>query len=284
MVRPNTNVVAIDYFNYDISGSLDTVSGGFWTHLSGPFGQMGVGSGAAVVDTSANTENLQTPLLGGPYKTNSGATLHASYLVNMDSSKMPLVNGTYFALFNDGSGVTGPYECRLVAATNGAALGYYRLGIDNFDAANGNNSAMFPQDLSPNSNYVVVTALSLTNGFSTLWVNPVSQSSPSVTDTTPAPSVTNLYNIAAFELRESGGSAGLIRLSHLKVGTTFDSVFPSLQVLPAGTNVIVNWSDPALGIQSTTNLLSPFTDVSGASPPYTNNASTNSVLFFRFKP
>ena len=51
-----------------------------------------------------------------------------------------------------------------------------------------------------------------------------------------------------------------------------------------GVNTIVNWSDPALGIQSTTNLLNPFTDVSGASPPYTNNASTNGVMFFRFKP
>jgi len=287
MVRPNTNVVAIDYFNYDISGSLDTVSGGFWTHLSGPFGQMGVGSGVAVVDTSANTENLQTPLLGGPYKTNSGAILYSSFIVNMnpnlDPLKMPRLNGTYFALFNDGSGVTGPYECRVVAATNGAAPGFYQLGINNF-GADWTTAQMFPQDLSPNSNYVVVTALSLTNGLSTIWINPVSQSSLSVTDTTPAPNVTNLYNIAAFELRESGVNGGLVNFSHLKVGTTFDSVFPSLQVLPAGTNVIVNWSDPALGIQSTTNLLSPFTDVSGASPPYTNNASTNSVLFFRFKP
>ena len=286
MVRPNTNVVAIDYFDYDTSGSLDTVSGGFWQHLSGPFGQMQVGSGAVTVDTSANTENLQTSLLGAPYMTNSGAVLYASFIVNMDPTldplRMPRLNGTYFALFNDGSGVTGPYECRVVAATNGAAPGYYQIGINNF-GADAATAQMFPQDLSPNSNYVVVTSLVLSNGFSTIWINPGSQSSPSVTDTTPAPAVTNLYNIAAFELRESGANAGAVNVSTLKVGTTFDSVFPSLQVQPAGTSVIVNWSDPTLGIQSTTNLLSPFADVSGAAPPYTNNAGINNTMFFRFK-
>ena len=240
MVRPNTNVVAIDYFGYDTSGSLDTVSGGFWQHLSGPFGQMQVGSGTVTVDMSANTENLQTSLLGAPYRTNSGATLYASFVVNMDPTsdplKMPIVNGTYFALFNDGSGVTGPYECRVIVATNGAAPGYYRIGINNF-GADATTAQLFPQDLSPNSNYVVVTALVLTNGFSTVWVNPSSQSSPSVTDTTPAPAATNLYNIAAFELRESGANGGSVNVSTLKVGTTFDSVFPSLHIQPAGANV-----------------------------------------------
>jgi len=282
MVRPNTNVVAIDYFNYDNSGALDTVGAGFWQHLSGVYRQLQVGSGAATIDTPNNTENLQTPFLGAPYRTNSGAVLYASYIVNMDPLKMPLVNGTYFTVFNDGSGVTGPYECRVVAATNDAAPGYYQLGIANF-GADSTTAQMVPRDLLPNSNYVVVTALVLSNGFSTLWVNPSSQTSPSVTDTTPAPAATNLYNISDFELRESGGAGGSIRMSYLKVGTTFDSVFPSLHVQSAGTNAIVNWSDPTLGIQSATNVAGPYTDVSPATPPYTNNARANNAKFFRFK-
>ena len=102
-----------------------------------------------------------------------------------------------------------------------------------------------------------------------------------VTDTT-APSGTNLYSISDFELRDSGRVSGSINVSYLKVGTTFDAVFPSLQIQSAGTNVVVNWSDPTLGIQSTTNLTSPFVDVVGATPPYTNNLSTNTAIFFRF--
>jgi hypothetical protein len=137
--------------------------------------------------------------------------------------------------------------------------------------------------LAPNSNYVVVTSLVLSNGFSTVWVNPSSQSSHSVTDTTLAPQSTNLYNISDFELREAGANAGVVSVSNLKVGTTFDSVFPSLHVQSAGTNVIVNWSDPTLRIQSATNVVGPYTDVSPAAPPYTNNARANNAKFFRFK-
>jgi hypothetical protein len=138
---------------------------------------------------------------------------------------------------------------------------------------------MFAEDLLPGNSYVVVTALSLTNAFSTLWVSPNDQTSPSVTDTTSIPTA---FSISDFELRESGANAGAVNVSHLKVGTTFDSVFPSLHVQPAGTNVIVSWSDPTIGIQSATNVTGPYSDISPAAPPYTNNAVTNSAVFFRF--
>jgi hypothetical protein len=281
MVRPNTNVVLVDYFNYDNSGSLDTLSSGFWNHLSGNFGQLKADNDVAVVDTLDNTENLQAPLLNGPYATNSGVTLYDSFTVNMDSTRLPVGNGTYFALFNDGSGVTGPYEGRVLAATNGAAPGYYRIGIANFGSS-ATNGVMFPLDLAPGSNYVVVSSLSLTNGFSTVWVNPSSQSSFSVTDPTPAPTPTNLYKIAKFELRESGGAGGSISLGSLKVGTTFDSVFPSLHIQSAGSSVILNWSDPTLGVQTSTNVAGPYVDLPGATSPYTNIFGSANVLFYRF--
>lgn len=222
MVRPNTNIVLVDYFNYDNSGALDQVAGGLWNHLTGNYRQIQVSSGVVTVDTQDNSENMQAQLLGAPYLTNSGACLYASFTVNMDPARMPITNGTYFALFNDGSGVTGPYEGRVMAATNGAAPGFYRLGINNFgaDAASGQ---MFPLDLSPNSNYIVVVSLVLSNGFSTLWINPTNQASLSVTDTTAASG--NLYNISDFELRESGKFGGSVSLGSLLVGPTFDSVF-----------------------------------------------------------
>ncbi len=90
MVRPNTNIVLIDYFNYDNGGALDTVSSGFWNHLSGPKGQMQVSpastGGYVTVDQADNTENLQAALLGSPYLTNSSAVLYSSFMVNMDPS------------------------------------------------------------------------------------------------------------------------------------------------------------------------------------------------------
>jgi hypothetical protein len=198
-----------------------------------------------------------------------------------DPARQPLNNGTYISAFNDGSGTTANVEDSLVVATNGAAPGRYRLGIANLVGGTALTAQMFPQDLIPGVNYAVVTALTLTNGFSTLWVNPGSMASPSISDTT-AHSGTNVFNISDFELRESGGNAGSASVSYLKVGTTFDSVFPLLSVKPVGNNIIVNWSDPTLGIQATTNLFSPFVDVSGATPPYTNSIGTNQTMFFRF--
>jgi hypothetical protein len=284
MVRPNTNVIAIDCFDYDNSGALDSVSGGFWQHLSGIYGQMKVGSGTVTVDTLNNTENLQTPLLNAPYKTNSGGFLYYSYLINIsDPTKLPIVNGTYVTTFNDGSGLTGYYEDMVLVATNGAAPGNYRLGIlnsTNTTPTTAVTAKMFPMDLVPGTSYIVVTSVALTNGFSTLWVNPGDQSSPSVSDTTQT---VPLVNLADFELRESGANAGIVNISRLKVGTTFDSVFPSLHVQPIGTNAVLNWSDPTLGVQSATNVTGPYVDLSGATPPYTNNASTNNTMFFRFK-
>ncbi len=290
MVRPNTNVVLADYFNYDGSGSLDSIASGFWNHLTGVIGQLQVQDGAAVVDSVDNTENLQAALLGAPYKTNSASVLYSSFIVNMDNTvpfpdptKMPIGNGSYFLVLNDGSGVTGPYECRVLAATNGAAPGTYRLGISNF-GSDSTSGELFPMDLVPGSNYVVVTSLVLSNGLSTIWVNPASQSSPSVTDTTPA-GPGNLFNISDIELRESSsGGAGLVEVSKLKVGTTFDSVFPSLhlQANPANGTVVINWSDPTLGIQSATDVTGPYVDIVGATSPTTNSTGASAAKYYRF--
>jgi len=281
MVRPNSNIVLIDYFNYDNGGPLDLAATNYWKHLTGTLHQMDVSvaptGGFVTVDTVNNTENMQAPLFGGPFSTNSAGSLYASYIVNMSPTNLPFGNGTYFTTFNDGSGTSGPYECRVLAATNGAASGFYRIGIVNF-GADATDGQMFPMDLIPGTNYVVVTSLVLSNGQSTVWVNPANQLSPSITDTTPNLG-TNLYNIAQFELRESGGDGGGISLSQLKVGTTFDSVFPSLKIAVIGGNAVLTSSDPTLPIQAATSVEGPWNDVA-TSTPYTNALS--STMFYRF--
>ena len=272
MVLPNTNVVLIDYFDYDGSGAIISQSGGLWQNHSGTAGQMQVGSGQVTVD-GGNAEDVNAQLFGQPYAKNSGAVLYSSFSITL--SALPTDAGTYFTHFKDNT--TSGFLARVFTSTNDAAFGSYRIGIGNSTGSSG-TTAQLPQDLILNSNYAVVTRLVMSNGFSTVWINPGSESSPSATDTT---TVTNLVDIYAYAFRESTGE-GIIHVDNLKVGTTFDSVLPSLHIRPAGANVIVNWSDPTLGIQATTNLLSPFTDVPGATPPYTNTASANGVMFFRF--
>ncbi len=230
MVRPNTNIVALDFFNYDGSGALDTISDGYWQHLSGNFHTMTVNSspngGTVTVDTLNNTENLQTPLIGAPYSTNAAAKvtqLYYSFVINMqDTGNMPTGNGTYMAAFNDGSGNTANVEDLLVFGTNGAAPGNYRIGIADNSGATTSDARMVPFDLVPGSNYVIVTSLTLSNGVSSLWINPSSQSSSNVTRNADAATVK--FNIGNFELRQSGGSAGAVTVSFVKAGMTFNSV------------------------------------------------------------
>lgn len=265
MVRPNTNIVTIDYFNYDTAGALDVAAGGFWQHLSGNLGQMQVAGGVVTVDTLNNTENLQTPLLGAPYSTNGSAVLYASFNVNMaNAANLPRINGTYFAAFNDASGNTANVEACVVVATNGAAPGNYRLGINNRAGATATNSQMFAMDLVQNSNYVVVVALDVHTGVSTLWINPANQASPSVTDSNP---LTTKFNIGDFELRESGANGGAVSVSHFLVGTTFNSVIYPPLANPDNYTVVVD---------SSNNALNPLTnDLSGGTLSLVNVSPTN---------
>jgi hypothetical protein len=235
IVRPNTNVVAVDYFNYTGSGALDTVAAGYWNHLSGVLGQLQAGNGVATIAVG-DTENVQAALLGNPYASSSGDVLYSSFTVNMSAGQMPTVNGSYFLAFNDGSGVTADVEDCVVAATNNAAPGYYRLGVGNVVGATAATAQMFPLDLAPGQTYFVITALSLNDGQSTLWVSPTNQASPSVTDT----AATTLYNIVDVELRESGVNQGTISLGNLLVGKTFDSVFYPPVANPAAYGVTEN--------------------------------------------
>jgi hypothetical protein len=55
-----------------------------------------------------------------------------------------------------------------------------------------------------------------------------------------------------------------------------------LTVSHSTSNIVLNWSDASFTLQSTTNILSAYTNVPGATSPYTNLIGSN-TLFFRLK-
>lgn len=57
---------------------------------------------------------------------------------------------------------------------------------------------------------------------------------------------------------------------------------PTLQLLRAGTNVVLTWSG-AFTLQTATNLSGSFADVPGAASPYTNAFSADPQRFFRLR-
>jgi hypothetical protein len=218
--------------------------------------------------------------------TNSGVTLYSSFKVNF--STLPTMAGSYFEHYLDlatiGSGAGTAYGARVWASISNAAPNMFRLGICNGSGGT-NTSGQVAMDLALNTNYTVVTRFVLSNGVATIWINPFLESSPSVTATDLATSpsfVDNPINVTSVAFRQNT-EEGVLTVDNLRVGLTFDSVLPSLHIQQAGTNMVLNWSDPTLGIQSTTNLLNSFADVSGATAPYTNASSTNKMMFFRFK-
>jgi hypothetical protein len=281
-VRPNANVVAVDYFNYDggAGSSLDIVGAPYWTRFSGVFNQLKLGLNNTAVVNQGNTENVQASLIGRPYRTNTATTLYASFTVNMDPANLPANNGSYFFSFNDGSGNTPNVEGNVVATTNGAAPGMYRLGIANGLPATGANAQIFPQDLTSGVDYFVMVSLSVNNGISTLWVSPTNQVSTSVSDPTPLTGTANLFNINGIDLRESGGVEGVISVGSLKVGTTFNSVFYPPVANPDTFTVFENTSTllDLLANDSGTGLsITGVSEVDGNGTPTSNGTNVTFV-------
>ena len=225
VVRPNTITLMNEGFDYDTGGSLLAQSGGFWANHSGsPVGAMQVGSGVVTV-TEDNAEDVNAPLIGQPYPASSKLVLYSSFTLNY--SGLPGATNTYFAHFKDNS---SSYYGRVYASTINAGDGFYRLGIGNQSTVS--YPAQLTQDLSPGVNYTVVTRLVLSNGVSTIWINPTDESSPGMTDSTAAgaPSA-----ITTYALRENAGE-GTLNIDNLKVGLNFLSVITNIVDVPPQAN------------------------------------------------
>jgi hypothetical protein len=235
-----------DDFSY-ADGALITNASPPWTHHSGSVtGQIQLVSGQMVLSSSW-TEDVSVPLPRGPFATNSGVMLYASFLVNF--SARPGSGGDYFAHFN----TTGA-RCRLFANTAGAATGKFRLGL-----ANGASSIseQLATDLATNTSHLVVLRYNPAAGMSTVWVNPAAESDPGTNATDSA----TASAISAFAFRQDP-AIGTFTVDDLKLGLTFASVVgvtepePRLRIERDGDSVIVAWPSAAanFSLQSATDL------------------------------
>jgi len=284
MVRPNTNIVFNDYFDYP-DGPITDASLGLWRRHSGTAGQMDIVSGMLNV-TAGDSEDVNALLIGQPYATNQPFVLYSSFTVNF--SALPTMAGTYFAHFRDeNTGAATGFGGRVWASTTNSSdpSTYFRLGIANGSGAT-NTSGQFPMDLVLNSNYTVVTRFIPSNGVATIWINPASESGGvTATDVSANPTVvTNPITVTSYAFRQSGGE-GTMKIDNLQIGLTFASVsgvVPPilLGIRLDGTNAILTWDNAAFSLQSSTNAAGPYDTISGATSPYTNSA-TGAQMFFR---
>ncbi len=220
-----SSILLFDSFDYP-NGSLVP----HWIHHSGAVtGELQVLLNRALV-SQINSEDVSALLQGQPYGPTTNVTLYASFTVNVAS--LPTGGGTYFAHFKDGG--TSTFRDKIFATTNGVPTGFYRVGVGNL--TNGPN-VVISSNLSPGTDYRLVTRYVISNVVSTLWLNPAAENDPSVTATDSAAAAT----IVTFALREQDG-IGTLFFDDLVVATTFAEVIdltgpPQILTVPQSQNV-----------------------------------------------
>lgn len=277
-VSPELGLLFSDDFAYEnfiIPNALLNADGSPWVHSSGTvFFEMQVTNGTAYL-TSQQTEDLAAPLANGPYPAANAVVFYSGFIIKCTSLPTQSGSGSYFAHLKD-SGTT--FRAKVFAETNNAAPGKFRLGISN----NGNLSTQFPQDLDLNVNYTVVTRYNSGIGEATLWVNPIQESSSYVTGT----DALQTSPVEFFQLRQDSGF-GEIEFSRLRVATSFEDVLPPtttpipipLTIELIGTDLQLTWSNPQFTLQAAPSATGTFTNVPGATSPYTTPADGEQRYF-----
>lgn len=244
------SLLLVEPFNYP-DGPLVTVAGGLWSTHSGVAGQMEVISGRLDLRVP-ETEDVNVLLPGQPYPATTNTILYASFTVNF--STLPAEGGQYFGHFK-GSG-TSNFRAKVFGLTSGAGVGQYRLGIAN--SVGSTASATNATDLSLNTDYRVYVRYAVSNGVTTLWVDPTSEGSPSVTGSDSPSGAT----LTSFALRQDTG-IGVIAFDDLRIGTSFADVYtvpvitpPSITQQPANTSAVEGGVATFVAVASGTGPLS----------------------------
>ncbi|MDB5296020.1 MAG: hypothetical protein JWO31_2003 [Phycisphaerales bacterium] len=218
-----------DGFTYS-DGAIETVSAGAWTIHSAGATPLSITSNKAVInqgDTGSGKADANRLFNGGTTydpTTDNTSILYSSFTVNF--SALPVAgdsDGSYFAHFKTNG--ASQFYGRVSATTNGAAAGAFRVGITGASSTVA-NTIEFPLDLALNTDYTVVTRLDLSTDKATLWINPTTEASTSVTSVDVIP-YAGLLNSYALRQGVSGtGAPGVLTVDNLAVATTFAEVVP----------------------------------------------------------
>jgi hypothetical protein len=218
----HAGLILTDTFSYT-GANLVGAPGSPWVTHSGTT-PITLVNGKALV-SGGNTEDANSLLANQPYDTTNNPSVGYLYSsMSVTLSNLPGTAGSYITHFKDtGTG----FRCRVYVLTTGAAAGKYRFGIASTNSAS-TTVGFTPWDAFDAElgvEYTVVTALNLTNGESVMWINPVSESSTSITNVPPNPGTANVMVSYALRQNSGGGSA---YIDNLKIGTSFSDFFAPL--------------------------------------------------------
>jgi hypothetical protein len=274
-VSPQVGLLISDDFSY-ADGLLPDVSSGIWAgYSSSASNDMAVASEAVII-TRTNYMDCHRYYNGSPvFGPASGAVLYSRFILNQKET--PSSGGNYFAFFKETS--TSQFRARVFTKTSGAGTGKFRLAISN----GGFSEQPFLQDLDLNTDYTVITKYDTVNNVATLWVNPASEQSQSVSGT----DITSGTDLMTYALRQDS-SLGVLTVDSLRVGTAWSDVFSPSQPFSIPLNiqnngngtVTLTWSNPVFKLQEKASLSTgTWTTLTSATSGY--SVSATGTKFYR---
>jgi len=219
-------------FSYP-NGNL--VPNGGWANFSGAGTDIQIASGRAIVDhNSAPDDHILFPAQS------TTSTTYACFDVIVPQPAGP-PKPVYFAMLKDGG--TSIFVSRVyVLPLSGGGITF---GISNSSTSATVGVTAWTAPITPGTKYNLVINYNPVNKSSTLWVNPASELSPSVTDTNAGASA---VAVQGFGLRESSFASTLpatppyvtlgttniqVSVDNLGVGTTFNDACAQYLSTPA---------------------------------------------------
>ena len=192
-----------DSFTY-ANGQTTNVSGSAWFRISGTANDSLVNDGQ-LENFAARSDDVSRSL--GV----SNATGSIYYSLTLQVTNLPSAAGTYIASIQQSSTL---FRDRLYIRTTGATAGNFRIGVANGSTFGGD----WGSDLLLNTTYTIVVRSNLDTDESVLWVNPINESSFSVTNL-----VASTVSATQFGFRQASGG-GNVLIDSVAVGTTFNNV------------------------------------------------------------
>ena len=194
-------VLVDEDFTY-ANGTLTNVAAGTWAAHSGTTGADV--SGNALSLNGSNSMDVNTSL-GGTY---SSGTVYYKFELTM--SAQPSATGTYLAHLKDSA---SNFRDRVYARSSGAG---YVLGIGAWTEA----ATFWATVMDLSTPYTVVVRSNLDTDTATLWIDPLTESSTSISSTAATSSTAT-----QFAFRQASG-IGTMTIDDLAVATTFNEVVP----------------------------------------------------------
>lgn len=222
------DILLTEDFSY-ADGSLLTLSGNAWRNHSGSV-PMAVLGGQAVIDqgtTATGREDLNRLLSTSfdPAVDNTTA-IYGSFSVNFSALPPAPGSNTYGSyFFHLKSNAANEFYGRIGANIEGAAPGSFRIAVAN-ESWSTANTVEYPLDLALNTTYTVAFKFDLATDKATLWIDPTSEASLSISAADPVTYAVGRIEAAALRQGTTGtspndGAPGALLIDNLIIGTSF---------------------------------------------------------------